>query len=735
MIRLIAFTQNTDTPYELDLFGDETIAITFNVDDIRTVSDKIGSYSKDFDLPATKNNNKFFESVNNIANVGVNFSPYISVKAELYEDSNLLYSGRLILQEMLEKEGERFYTATLISSAPSLFNELDGKTFADLDFTNLSHAWSVANIEASWTNTGVTLVDGTTTTDIYYPLVDNPVGAEGFIISTQNYTPFVRLKHVIDKIADLAGFKFSSDFFNADYFKSIYMDTSIAGNTEGEQETYGVVKQNVATTTDDDGNEVAGSFEIPSSLTTLILGNEVQDANNLYNAATGIYTAPVDDTQVAIFAQLPLRNVNGSLSYSDVIKVFLTKTIDGTTTTEELDNAFINYAGGNATVLVDAGGSEFKAGSGTIYINEGFVLPNAGDTFKIQVQQTVDTDIAGDEGDNNAKIVNEGEVVGLVDGSTTVTEQIGTRNLYFDIFSSQGISIDEGLRVNRGEVELTTFLRDIVKMFNLIIEETENPNELRIEPFEDFVATGKRLDWTKKTDIDNVKRVFVEMPTKIILGYNNDEDDFRLSKYKEETGLDYGSMIVNPTNNLSTADEQVVKEVKLETISASTFRGYSSGAAILSAYTKPSGEYAQRFNNRIRLCFKNTQQVGVVEDQLNIIPLGSPYVGATHFDNNLAALTEASNDLNFGFVLPILSNYNYTIPTNTLYNKFWHTYITERYSGDLRVVSYFINLTAADIHNFTFANTVLIDNLEYRVNKIEYNAGANGMSKVELYVI
>ena len=73
MIRLIAFTQNTDTPYELDLFGDETIAITFNVDDIRTVSDKIGSYSKDFDLPATKNNNKFFESVNNIANVGVNF--------------------------------------------------------------------------------------------------------------------------------------------------------------------------------------------------------------------------------------------------------------------------------------------------------------------------------------------------------------------------------------------------------------------------------------------------------------------------------------------------------------------------------------------------------------------------------------------------------------------------------------------------------------------------------------
>ena len=53
MIRLVAYSQDDTTAVDLDLFEDEKIALTLNVDDIRTVSDKIGSYSKDFDLPAT----------------------------------------------------------------------------------------------------------------------------------------------------------------------------------------------------------------------------------------------------------------------------------------------------------------------------------------------------------------------------------------------------------------------------------------------------------------------------------------------------------------------------------------------------------------------------------------------------------------------------------------------------------------------------------------------------------
>ena len=59
MVRLVAYDSNNN-PTELDLFGGETIPLTLNVDDLREVGNRNGGYSKDFDLPFTKVNNKFY---------------------------------------------------------------------------------------------------------------------------------------------------------------------------------------------------------------------------------------------------------------------------------------------------------------------------------------------------------------------------------------------------------------------------------------------------------------------------------------------------------------------------------------------------------------------------------------------------------------------------------------------------------------------------------------------------
>ena len=114
------------------------------------------------------------------------------------------------------------------------------------------------------------------------------------------------------------------------------------------------------------------------------------------------------------------------------------------------------------------------------------------------------------------------------------------------------------MQTYRGEIDLTTFLRDIIKMFNLTLEDTEHAKEIRIEPFQDFIATGKRLDWTNKTDRSTYKRIFVETPNKIVFSFNNDSEDTLLSIYKEETGTDYGSITIYPTSDLAQTDEQIV---------------------------------------------------------------------------------------------------------------------------------------------------------------------------------
>jgi len=43
-----------------------------------------------------------------------------------------------------------------------------------------------------------------------------------------------------------------------------------------------------------------------------------------------------------------------------------------------------------------------------------------------------------------------------------------------------------------------------------------------------------------------------------------------------------------------------------------------------------------------------------------------------------------------------------------------------------------IYLTENDIQNFSFADTILIDNQNYKVVKIEYNAGKKGLAKIEM---
>ena len=42
------------------------------------------------------------------------------------------------------------------------------------------------------------------------------------------------------------------------------------------------------------------------------------------------------------------------------------------------------------------------------------------------------------------------------------------------------------------------------------------------------------------------------------------------------------------------------------------------------------------------------------------------------------------------------------------------------------------NLKPTDIYNFTFADTIKIQDQHYRVNKIEYNTDKNTLAKLEL---
>ena len=173
-----------------DLYEDEDIPLSLSVDDFKNVAEKVQSYSKAFNLPATKRNNQIFDNIFEITrtDTGLNFNPYKKTKCILKQDGFLLFEGYLRMIDISDKEGEISYNVNLYSEVVALADVLGERTFSDLDFTELTHNYNLTNIQATWGVTGVTYLNSSTSgfrsaATVKYPFVDwthqFTVGASG----------------------------------------------------------------------------------------------------------------------------------------------------------------------------------------------------------------------------------------------------------------------------------------------------------------------------------------------------------------------------------------------------------------------------------------------------------------------------------------------------------------------------------------------------------------------------
>ena len=125
------------------------------------------------------------------------------------------------LIDVVDKEGEISYNVNLYSEAVALADVLSEKTFNDIDFTEIEHAYGWAEIKQSWTTTGVTYINSTTAgtfrsaITVKYPFVDwthqfTPLNLPGnqfdgfpMLENLQTaFRPFINVKYLIDRIFD-----------------------------------------------------------------------------------------------------------------------------------------------------------------------------------------------------------------------------------------------------------------------------------------------------------------------------------------------------------------------------------------------------------------------------------------------------------------------------------------------------------------------------------------------------
>ena len=244
----------------LDLYENEDIPLTLSVDNFKNAAEQVQSYSKAFNLPATKRNNQIFDNVFEIvrSSDGIVFNPYRKTQCVLKQDGFTIFEGYLRMIDINDKGGEISYNVNMYSEAIALADVLNNMKFSDLDFSELEHDYTYTQIRNSWqgqlglTNplpvgTFAGTAGASETNVLKYPFVDwshnftaDPDTGYPMVKLLENaFRPFIKIRYIVDMIFNQTTqsgapfpFTFTSNFFETTEFSNLFMDFNW-GDTRG----------------------------------------------------------------------------------------------------------------------------------------------------------------------------------------------------------------------------------------------------------------------------------------------------------------------------------------------------------------------------------------------------------------------------------------------------------------------------------------------------------------------
>ena len=735
-----------------DLYEDESIPLSLSIDDFKNVAEKTQSYSKDFHLPNTKRNNKIFGHIFEITrSTGSTFNPYVKTRAILKENSYTLFEGFLQLLDINDKDGEISYNVNLFSESVTLKDKLENKTFADIDFTELQHDYTITNIKNSWVDTTGLEVEGTLTTSSFaydasvssssdhtnvlkYPFVNwrgdmvlNNYAPYNFglVNLEQIFRPWIQIRYLVKRIIHEAGFDFYSNFFDTADLKKLFMDFNWGQGLGSSEvfESFFVSGYHASPVM------YASTTALSSGSATKINFGNVKNQNPTGIAATylssNVITATNNNTTVEVTYHIVLSNIDSS---DRTYEIEWQHYDDSASTTTSYDNK-----------------------SGTVFRNTVTAFPyNVSAWNQIvysgQISLNMDTD-------DTLKCVFKSDVGSKVFQGTGnfVTLNGNSRVVRHSTFNFQLTSIQVAstslLHAIRGEVNQWEFLKGIFNMFNLVVLKDEEI--LRIEPYADIFITGSAVtetqhNWTDKVDISEIKLKPLELTRNVKFSYEDDEDDYPLNVYKKATsGYLYGTLnfdgsTATPSqmSNL-TGEEETIASPFAPTLLRPISELYDSTLTIPHIYSgNEDGTEFEDFENVPRILYNLgvktlTANTYYVPDQNGVgaINAETQFLQFGHLTE--IPTTSSTIDYNFG-ACQLIQPIGFS-PVDNLFQVYYSPYYDELYHPDTRVMTLKVNLTPADIQNFKFYDTVVIKNREYRVNKIEYKP--NTLATVEFILI
>jgi hypothetical protein len=723
-----------------DLYQEEDIPLTLSVDDFKNVAEKVQSYSKDFNLPATKRNNLIFDHIFEITRIddGIIFNPYIKTQCLLKQDGYILFEGYLRLIDVQDQKGEISYNVNLYSEVVALADILKDRTFSDLDFTELEHDYQKTNIKNSWNDSpsaGITYLNSGTSgyrdanNTVKYPFVDwshqillsdgtnGILGTPELSRLEQAFRPFINIKYLIDRIFQDTPFNWTSEFFDSDDFGKLYMDFNWGGDntpvlidvtSDWGMFTYG------------DSGVGSGFPSVSSYATTLYSVMKLNTTTGSVNFAN--YLPPNYNTSTHIITSTAVNEYYTANYNYDITN---TDSVSRTVECRWLYNTTpIDYSG---VVTLAAGASYLYSGS----LSQQML--NIGDTLQVQFKS---------------------DAVSVV----RQTQTAYPNNITYTNYTTGVLNITSGiiLQTLRGETGQWEFLKGIMTMFNIVsLPDKDNPLNITFAPYADvFISdtAGTTLasrsivhDWTDKVDVSEMKLMpLTDLNKNTIFKFVEDDDDYTFSLYKKSTsGHLYGSKVYDASAyTILEGTKEIVAEPFAATVPKPLFNQFPDFITPAIFTSNDEATEFEGFENAPRIMYNNGKQTldaGVtyyIPDQNGLSSENQPeFLQFSHL-TDIPTIPSIPNvagtkDFHFGecqYFDPIGA----TVPDN-LFNFYWLPYYNELYNPNTRIMTMKVNLSPADINTFKMNDRVMIKNRSFRVNKIDYKP--NDLATVEFILI
>ena len=219
----------------LELNDNKGIGLTFQIGSILSPGNRSGNLSNKFKVPKTRRNSEILENISNI-NSASNI-PYERNSGRIVQDGIEIFPDGFAVIDSTASD----YNITIYSGNVSFFDLIAGANINELDLSDLSEDWTVANVIAGFNNT-----DG-----FIYPIVDWGFGVQllnnTLLNNTNALIPVMFMKEVLTRIATSVGYEIKGTFPFADQWDRLLLAPQQFGYTEDEQANNTGVAQDITT--------------------------------------------------------------------------------------------------------------------------------------------------------------------------------------------------------------------------------------------------------------------------------------------------------------------------------------------------------------------------------------------------------------------------------------------------------------------------------------------------------